>query len=292
MTRILVVGDVVDDLVVRPLTDVTAASDTNAEIRRTDGGSAANVAAWLGHLGADVRFVGRAGTDGAQRHAAALAAYGVDARVSADPDLPTATLVATLDPSGDRTMYVDRAANERLSAADLPDDVLDGVGWLHVTGYSLFDDGVRPTVLDLVARARTRARGVSSTRARSASSPAAAPRRSSTGWPASTWSCPTSPKVASSPVSRSPARCSPSLAERFPGVVLTLGVDGASYAGDGSDRPRRRPAGRGAGHDRAPGDAFCAGFLSTWTSDRDAAAALEAGAAAAARLVTRVGARP
>ncbi len=210
MTRILVVGDVVDDLVVRPLTEVTAASDTTAEIRRTDGGSAANVAAWLGHLGADVRFVGRAGTDGAQRHAAALAAYGVDARVSADPDLPTATLVATLDPSGDRTMYVDRAANERLCAADLPDDVLDGVGWLHVTGYSLFDDGVRPAVLDLVARARTRGCVASrSTRARSASSPAAAPRRSSTGWPAPTWSSPTSPRVASSPASRSPARCSP-----------------------------------------------------------------------------------
>ena len=37
MTRILVVGDVVDDVVVRPLSDVTQASDTDAEIRRTDG---------------------------------------------------------------------------------------------------------------------------------------------------------------------------------------------------------------------------------------------------------------
>jgi sugar/nucleoside kinase (ribokinase family) len=150
VTRILVVGDVVDDVVVRPLTGVTHASDTDAEIRRTDGGSAGNVAAWLGHLGQDVRFVGRAGLDGARRHASSLAAYGVDARISADPDLPTATLVSLLDPTAERTMYVDRAANATLTAADLPVDVLDGVGWLHLTGYSLFDDGVRPVVLDLV----------------------------------------------------------------------------------------------------------------------------------------------
>jgi len=161
MTRILVVGDVVDDIVVRPLATVTRASDTDAEIRRTDGGSAANVAAWLGRLGADVRFVGRAGTDGAERHRAALAAYGVDARVSADPDLPTATLVATLDPSGERTMYVDRAANARLGPDDLGPGVLDGVGWLHLTGYSLFDDALRTSVRDLSERARSQGCGVS-----------------------------------------------------------------------------------------------------------------------------------
>ncbi len=161
MTRFLVVGDVVDDIVVRPLDAVNHASDTVSEIRRTNGGSGANVAAWMGHLGADVRFVGRAGTDGAERHARALSAYGVDARVSADPDLPTATLVATLDAAGERTMYVDRAANARLDVHDLHDGVLDGVGWLHLTGYSLFDDAVRPAVLDLAHRARALGCGLS-----------------------------------------------------------------------------------------------------------------------------------
>ncbi len=112
MTRFLVVGDVVDDIVVRPLEPVNQASDTVSEIRRTHGGSGANVAAWLGALGADVRFVGRAGADGADRHVTALSAYGVDARVSADPDLPTATLVATLDPVG-RAHDVRRPGRQR-----------------------------------------------------------------------------------------------------------------------------------------------------------------------------------
>ena len=94
---ILVVGDVVDDIGVRPLGTVNAASDTESEIRMTPGGSAANVAAWLGHLGSYARFVGKAGVDGVLRHVDALTAYGVDARITADPTLPTATIVLTLD---------------------------------------------------------------------------------------------------------------------------------------------------------------------------------------------------
>ncbi len=85
----------------------------------------------------------------------------MDARISGDPDLPTATIVLTLDAEADRTMYVDRAANTTLTAADIPDDVWDDVTWLHLTGYSFFDDGVRPVVLDLVAEARRRTIGVS-----------------------------------------------------------------------------------------------------------------------------------
>ena len=88
---ILVVGDVVDDISVQPLAEVTPASDTPATIRMAPGGSAANVAAWLGSLGVPTRFVGRVGADAVERHAAALQAHGVDARLAADPELPTAT---------------------------------------------------------------------------------------------------------------------------------------------------------------------------------------------------------
>ncbi len=117
---ILVVGDVVDDIGVRPLGTVNAASDTESEIRMTPGGSAANVAAWLGHLGSYARFVGKAGADGVVRHVDALSAYGVDARITADAELPTATIVLTLDDAADRTMYVDRAANTTLKVGRPP----------------------------------------------------------------------------------------------------------------------------------------------------------------------------
>lgn len=289
MTRLLVVGDVVDDIVVRPLTAVAEASDTAAEIRRTDGGSAANVAAWLGHLGADVRFVGRAGLDGAKRHAGALAAYGVDARITADPDLPTATLVAMLDAGGDRTMYVDRAANVSLRADDLADDVLDGVGWLHLTGYSLFDDAVRPLVLDLADRARARGCGVSVD-------------PSSVGFLSGCADfldrvagvdllLPNLPEGQHLTGLDSPDDVAAALTSRFPGVVLTLGADGALLAtGHALHRVEALPV--EVVDTTGAGDAFCAGFLASWTTSRDPDAALASGAAAAARLVTRVGARP
>lgn len=291
MTRILVVGDVVDDIVVRPLAAITQASDTAAEIRRTDGGSAANVAAWLGHLGADTRFVGRAGVDGAARHRAALAAYGVDARVSADPDLPTAALVATLDPAGDRTMYVDRAANARLSPEDLDDGVLDGVGWLHLTGYSLFDDAVRPVVLDLAARAKARGCGVSIDPS-SIGFLADCGAEAFLGWASvADLLFPNLDEGRFLTGAGDPVDVATLLTRRFPGVVLKLGAAGAIYAAaDATHTVAAAPA--DVLDTTGAGDAFCGGFLSAWTLARDPGAALAAGAAAAARAVSVVGGRP
>jgi len=291
MTRILVVGDVVDDIVVRPLGSVNTASDTDAEIRRTAGGSAANVAAWLGHLGADVRFVGRAGIEGAPRHRAALATYGVDARVTADPDTETATIVLNLDPAGERTMFVDRAANARLSRADLPPDVLDGVGWLHLTGYSLFDDAVRPAVRHLMSRARAAGCGVSVDPS-SAGFLARCGPDTFLGWVAGVDVL--LPNLLEGRFLTGlvePSDVAAALAGRFPAVALTLGADGALLASGGTSRsvaavPATVVDTTGAG------DAFAAGFLSVWTSSPDGDAALSSGAAAAGRAISVLGARP
>ena len=155
-SRVLVVGDVVDDLLVRPLTSVTPGGDTTAEIRRRPGGSAANVAAWLGALGVDVTFVGRAGHNSASEHVSALHRHGVDARIAVDQDRTTASIVLLLDEHGERTMYVDRAANGGLTARDVPEDVWRDVAVLHLTGYTFFDPATRPVALGLIATARRR----------------------------------------------------------------------------------------------------------------------------------------
>jgi len=271
---ILVVGDLVDDIGVRPLGVVNPASDTVSEIRMTAGGSAANVAAWLGHLGSAVRFVGRCGADAVERHTAALAAHGVDARIAGDPDLPTATIVLTLDDAADRTMYVDRAANATLTAADVAPDTWDDVTWLHLTGYSLFDDAVRPTALGLVAEARRRGAGVSIDPS-SLGFLEAAGRETAAGWLAG----------ADLVFPNDDEQRFLRLAGDH--VVLTRGRHGATFAG----------------HDVAAveadvvdtvgaGDAFCAGFLSTWVDGRDARTSLAAGARTAAACVARRGARP
>lgn len=271
---ILVVGDLVDDIGVRPLGRVNPASDTVSEIRMTSGGSAANVAAWLGHLGADVRFVGRCGADGVTRHAAALQAYGVDARITGDPDLPTATIVLTLDAEADRTMYVDRAANTTLTAADLPADVWDDVTWLHLTGYSFFDEGVRPIVLGLVSEAKRRGAGVSIDPS-SLGFLEAAGRDSVLAW------------LVDADLVFPNDDEQGFIALGDDRVVLTRGPAGATFHGHAVEAlPTNVVDTTGAG------DAFCAGFLSEWTRKADPEPALQAGAAAAAACVALRGARP
>ena len=57
---VLVCGDVINDVLVKPLDGITPGSDTPAVVRACPGGSAANQAAWMAHLGARVTFAGRA----------------------------------------------------------------------------------------------------------------------------------------------------------------------------------------------------------------------------------------
>ena len=51
----------INDLLVKPLDGVTPDSDTPARILARPGGAAANQAAWMAHLGADVVFAGGPG---------------------------------------------------------------------------------------------------------------------------------------------------------------------------------------------------------------------------------------
>lgn len=152
MSVAIVVGDVMNDVVVRALGPAEVGSDTDSEIRWSPGGSGANLAAWLAHLGVPVRFYGRAGAADVQEHVAALRRWGVDAHLAADPELPTGNIVVLVARDGERSMFTDRGANRRLGAGDLPRD-LDGVALLHVSGYTLFASPGRGAARRLMADA-------------------------------------------------------------------------------------------------------------------------------------------
>ena len=57
MGAILCIGDIMLDVVTRINQDINVGSDTKAQISTHGGGAAANVATWLGHLGADVTWL-------------------------------------------------------------------------------------------------------------------------------------------------------------------------------------------------------------------------------------------
>lgn len=289
---VLVVGDVIDDVIVRPLAPTAYGTDTPASIEATPGGSGANQAVWLAAGGTRVRFVGRVGAADLDRQRRALTEAGVEARLVADAAAPTGTIVILVAPDGERTMYTDRGANLRLCADDLPDAVLDGVAALHLSGYALFDPEVRAAVLDLVDRARRRGLPVSID-------------PSSTGFLATVGPADFLDWVAGTDVlfpnldegrllsgEDDPAAVAAALLEHVPLVALTLGADGAIVAARGT-APVEVPAVDVEVVDTTgAGDAFCGAFLGAWLAGADPTGAAERGVAAAAGAVRALGARP
>ncbi len=290
MSRVLVVGDLVDDISVRVLDDVTAASDTNAEIRLRPGGSAGNVAAWLGHLGADVVFCGRVGVDAVDRHARALTEYGVEAHVAGDPGT-TATIVLQLDREGERTMFVDRGANRGLVTDDVPPEAWTDITWLHLTGYTFFDPATRPVATDLLAEARRRDVRVSVDPS-SLAFLRAAGAEEFLGWiDGADLVFPNIDEARVLIGATGPQIDLDALAARFPHVVVTLGSMGAAYLG-GNERAQITAPRIDVVDTTGAGDAFAAGFLARWIAGATPEDALHGGRAAAETCVTQLGARP
>ena len=91
--RILVIGDVIDDIIVIPGRAIRHDTDTPASISQRAGGSSANTAAWLGFAGADVDFYGCVGLADLARHSHELAQFGVRTFLNPDEIHPTGTIV-------------------------------------------------------------------------------------------------------------------------------------------------------------------------------------------------------
>ncbi|MSZ20211.1 MAG: sugar kinase, partial [Actinobacteria bacterium] len=51
VSKILVIGDVIEDVIVIPKSEIRPNTDTESSIHKSTGGQAANVASWLSYLG-------------------------------------------------------------------------------------------------------------------------------------------------------------------------------------------------------------------------------------------------
>ena len=105
--------------------------------------------------GAEVAFVGRRGADIAGRNRdMELMGYGVDARLVMDPERPTGTCVVMVTHKGDHTMLSDPGANAALSPDDLPKDLFTPGSHLHISGYTLLNEGSRAATLAAFSHAQ------------------------------------------------------------------------------------------------------------------------------------------
>ena len=287
---VVVLGDVMTDVVARVDRPLSPASDTPADIRMRRGGSAANTAAWLGHLGVPVTFVGCVGDDPAGAEgAAALRAVGVETALHLAPGVPTGACVVLIDSAGERTMLPDAGANALLPTRPLPPGA-----HLHVSGYSLLRPGSRPAARAALLDARDAGMTTSV-------DPASAAPLAEVGGPAfremvrgATTIVVTPDEAEVLTGSRDPDTIVLDLLSDHAEVVLKLGRDGARWAsaeGGRAAAPAAAPDGPVIDHTGA-GDAFTAAWLAARRGGQVPEAALRAACALAARVVTRPGARP
>lgn len=131
---VLVVGDVIDDILVRPKGPIRANTDVDSEIRISPGGSAANFACWMASLGEEVNFVGRVAEADVVKHAENLKSFGVRPQLQADHQLPTGSIVVLVQ-GEERTFLTDRGANQNLDVALVQDDLFGKL--VYLSGYSL-----------------------------------------------------------------------------------------------------------------------------------------------------------
>ena len=319
--RALVIGDVMTDVIVRPEGPLARGSDRLASISVQPGGSAANQAAWLAHLGAGVDFVARVGAVDVESETSRFRKIGVTPHLVGDPNRETGRLIALIDPDGERSFLTDRGANEALEAHDIPDALIASASHISLSGYSFFAPSPRAAVLDVMRRAGDKPISVD---------PASAEFLREVGadnflaWTkGATILFPNEEEAVVLAGSTDPETQCARLAKHYPVVVIKRGAEGAE-AMEGGRRWRIKASGnkpvdisgvRDPGvaallahsERRFPvnnrpnlevvdttgaGDAFVAGFLAARLTGADVRIALGSGLAAGSAAVTIVGGQP
>lgn len=289
---IVVIGDVINDILTKTTQELIPNSDNRATITIVPGGSASNTAAWLGALGSKVSFVGRVGAQDIVHHTKVFQDSGVTPYLVADPDLPTGSIVVVVDRSGNRTMYVDRAANLELRAKDIPKHLFTQATHVHLTGYTFFEEGTRKAAVKILKKAQAAGQTTSVdpssitfireigieqfkelTRGVDLFFPNRDEAQELTGL-------------------AEPVAAAQKLNEVYQTVVITLDGEGALIQERGQPAFIVPVQEVNAIDTTGAGDSFCAGYLHAWLGGALPKEAAAAGTATAARAVTQLGARP
>jgi sugar/nucleoside kinase (ribokinase family) len=155
--RLLVIGDIAWDVMMRPSGDLVWGADVFGHVDLVPGGSAANVAVWARRLGADVTLVGLIGDD---RYGDLMRAHldreGVAGFVRVVAGGETMRIGVVVRPDAEHAFVTDHSHPLRLSADDLPVSLLDRADAVFLNGYAVFMAGSASFASALLAEARRR----------------------------------------------------------------------------------------------------------------------------------------
>ena len=148
MSKILVIGDVIEDVIVIPESDIRTNTDTKSAIHKSMGGQAANVASWLAFLGVQTRFIGCVGLTDVRKLEAELSQHGIETALQSSAK-STGSLVVLVQGES-RSMLTDRGAN-----LDLNLRAIDPAGFaaVYLSGYSLLGRDIEE-IRDFAERVR------------------------------------------------------------------------------------------------------------------------------------------
>lgn len=290
---VVVVGDLMVDVLAVMSGPLNRGSDTPSTVTTAGGGSGANVAAWLARQGVPTSYVGRVGDDALGRESVAgLAGSGVAMWVSADPERTTGTCLVLVEPGGERSMLPDAGANSTLLPADVPPTAFRPGAHLHLSGYTLLNEGSREAALTALSLAAAADMTVSVDPSSAALLQDLGPARFLEWTRGADLLLANQGEAAVLSGASDPHQAAAGLGDAYREVVVKLGQDGALW--QQGFITASAPAERGVSvvDTTGAGDAFAAGFLASWLLHPEPETALAAGNRLAARAVGTVGARP
>ncbi|MFJ7216894.1 carbohydrate kinase family protein [Amycolatopsis sp. NPDC098790] len=289
MSGIVVVGDAALDVIARHDKPLPHGGDARAKIRFTGGGSGANTALWLRHLGAETTLLARIGDDpGGRLIRAELEAAGVRCAFAVDPEAPTCCVVVMVDGSGQRSMLADRGANQRFAPEDVTADALAGARHLHLSGYVLLDPPSRAAGLAALAAAKEA--GLTTSVDPQAAAHITDPAAFLDDVRGVDLLMPNTEELVALTGSADPVSAK-ELLDTVGAVVVTAGLDGASWVDH--DGVTSVPAVEAECIDSTgAGDAFDAGVLTGWLAGESTVDVLRHGTRLGALAVGKVGPQP
>jgi sugar/nucleoside kinase (ribokinase family) len=155
--RLLVVGDVAWDILLRPEREPVWGSDVFGTVELLPGGSAANVAVWARRLGASVTLAGKIGDDAlGELMTRYLASEGVTTSIVTVAGGATTRVGIYVRTDGEHGFITDHTQALRFEAADVPLDLLDGADAVFVAGYAIYMSESARFLSRLLAEARRR----------------------------------------------------------------------------------------------------------------------------------------
>ena len=294
--RIIALGDLVWDVLVKPDTVLLPGGDTTGRVLLAPGGSAANVAAWVARAGSPAGFVGSIGADTfGELIVEDLQREGVELSISRTPLHDTGVILVLIDLQGQRSMVTNQGADFHLLPEDLPEETLRTCAHLHIAAWSLFTDPPRAAAL----RAAQIARAAGATVSLDPASYQMISEMGNLAFAQITVGLPVDMLFPNRDEGRvltgeqEPRAIAAALRERYPGtiVVLKLDRDGCFVMADQHAQHYPTPDGPVVDATGA-GDAFDAAFTASYMRDHDLGRAAQFANRIGAWVVARYGARP